>query len=115
MREPKLQLIEITSELNNRLSEVDAEFGDILSLLGVERDLNDGMLTTFSPLDALCDFEKQGLQAVPEVSKDEMFENNDAMKKLLANMLAQCSPGSLSDEDLVQISGINGREVNSRL
>ena len=103
------------SNLSTKLSQVDEEFKDFLSDLTHDNEHGSDKLTTFSPLDAVADFDKRGLQAIAEVSKDEMLADDNGMRKLLTNMLAQCRPGSLSDEDIAQLSGINGREVNAGL
>jgi predicted flavoprotein YhiN len=99
--------------LKDRLNDVDKEFKEFLSELTYKKEVGGEKLKTFSPLDAVSSFEKRGLQSIEEVSRDEMFNNNRAMNKILANMLNQCQPGSLSEEDYTQISGINGREVAS--
>ena len=100
--------------LNSKLDAVDTEFKGFLDQLVFKKGQSHHKMKTFSPLDAV-DFEHKGLHAVPEVGRDEMTSNDDAMKKLLANMLGQCKPGALSDEDLTQISGINGRDVQGGL
>lgn len=99
------------ANLAGKMAELDEEFKDFLSDLKFRRDFVDNDLKTFSPLDVVVDFEQRGLQKVREVSKSEMLNNEDGMRKLLANMLHQCRPGVLSDEDVEQLSGINGREV----
>jgi hypothetical protein len=40
-----------------------------------------------------------------------MMSDSNGFNKLLANMFAHCEPGTLSDEDINQISGINGRDI----
>ena len=99
------------ANLKNKMAELDEEFKDFLSGLRFRRDFVDNELKTFSPLDMVAGFEQRGLQRVHEVTKPEMQSNEDGMRKLLANMLHQCRPGSLSDEDVEQLSGINGREA----
>jgi len=105
-----------TENLDEKLKEIDNEFKSYLSTLTIKKEFNnDDKLGTFSPLDAVADFEQDGIQAVREVSRDEMLANDGGVKKLLANMLSACKPGSLSDEDVTQISGINGRDLTHRL
>lgn len=104
-----------TDNLSNKLANIDAEFKDFLSTLVFKREQAPEQLKTFSPLDAVEDFEHRGLNAVAEVTRDEMLNNDNAFNKLLANMLGQCNPGALSDDDLQQITGINGREVHAGL
>lgn len=99
------------ANLAGKMAELDEEFKGFLSDLKFRRDFADNDLKTFSPLDVVVDFEQRGLQKVREVSRSEMLNNEDGMRKLLANMLQQCRPGVLSDEDVEQLSGINGREV----
>lgn len=101
--------------LSSKLAEVDDEFKDFLGALNFEREVGHDKLKTFSPLDAVADFEQRGIHAVREVSRDEMLANDQSMNKLLANMLKECRPGALSDEDLNLITGINGREVQAGL
>jgi hypothetical protein len=84
-----------------------------LSGLKFIKTFDDNELRTLSPLDVVRYFEQRGLDKVHEVSKSEMQNNDDGLKKLLANMLQHCRPGVLSDEDVDQLSGINGREMRS--
>jgi len=100
------------SGLNDSLAAVDNEFKDFLGGLAFKKAHG---VSTYSPLDAVEGFEQRGLQQVREVSSKEMMKDGDALQKLLANMLAHCKPGQLSDEDLEQLSGINGREVAAAL
>lgn len=100
-----------SSSLTSKLNAIDNEFKDFLSGLAFKREFGHDKLKTFSPIDAVEDFEMRGLSRVKEPSRNEMLSNEKGFNKLLANMLAQCQPGSLSDEDLIQITGINGREV----
>lgn len=95
-------------KLKEKMAEVDQEFSEFLADLTFTKSHD---LQTFSPLDAVQDFELRGLQRVEEVSRDEMMADDAGMRKLLANMLAQCKPGLLSQEDLEQLSGINGRDL----
>jgi len=104
-----------TEGLNQKLSKVDEEFKDFLGGLSFKKEGQHENLKTFSPLDSVADFEQRGIHAVSEVSHDEMLADDQAMNKLLANMLNVCQPGSLSEEDMNHISGINGREVNAGL
>ncbi|OVE81337.1 hypothetical protein BVY03_03900 [bacterium K02(2017)] len=99
----------------NKLKAVDEEFKDFLNGLSFKKDIEHDKLKTFSPLDAVANFEQRGLQAVKEPSSEEMLANDIGFTKLLANMLAECKPGALSDDDLNQFSGINGREVHAGL
>ena len=108
----QLKKIENEDSLSKKLSEVDKEFKNFMSGLVFRRE-GPEQLKTFSPLDAVADFEQRGLNAIAEVSRDEMMKNDNAFNKLLANIFAECQPGTLSDEDLIQITGINGREVQT--
>lgn len=101
----------LTRSLNDKLNDVEDEFRLFMKDLSFKRDSFHDKLKTFSPLDAVEDFEHRGLQALAEVTRDEMLANDNGFNKLLANMLAECKPGALSDDDLVQITGINGREI----
>ena len=111
MQPNKLQLVKITTGLNDKLSDIDNEFKDFLAGLTYQRQDLPDKLKTFSPLDAVADFEQTGLQAVPEITREEMLSQETSFNKLLANMLSQCKPDALSEDDYNQISGINGREV----
>lgn len=111
----KLKLIEVQSELNGKLIEIDNEFKYFLAGLTHDKHFGADKLKTFSPLDAVLDFQCEGLQAISEVSKDEMMNNDDGMRKLLANMIGQCNPDALSEADLIHLSGINGRDVGTGL
>ncbi|MCP5464673.1 MAG: hypothetical protein H7A33_06580 [Deltaproteobacteria bacterium] len=55
-------------ELSDRLADIDMEFKDFLAELAFEKPLREQQLTTFSPMDAVQDFEHHGFLAVPEVS-----------------------------------------------
>lgn len=112
---PKLKLIEVPNELDGKLMEIDNEFKDFLAGLTHDKHFGPDKLKTFSPLDAILDFECEGLQAVSEVGKDEMMNNDNGMRKLLANMIGQCNPDALSEADLIHLSGINGRDVGTNL
>lgn len=102
--------------LGMRLQAVDEEFKGYLHTLTFKKSLVLGdKLHTYSPLDAVMDFELRGISRVAEVDREGMMGNEMGMKKLLANMLAACQPGALSEEDVAQLSGINGRELTSRL
>ncbi len=114
-RGPKLKLIEVANELNGKLMEIDNEFKDFLASLTHDKHFGSDKLKTFSPLDAVLDFECQGLQAISEVNKDEMMNNDNGMRKLLANIIGQCNPDALSEADLIQLSGINGRDIGTSL
>ncbi|MBF0103848.1 MAG: hypothetical protein HQM16_00860 [Deltaproteobacteria bacterium] len=114
MKNNRLQTIE-GMHLDTRLQAVDAEFKDFLADILYKREFGPDKLKTFSPLDAVADFAQKGILSVKEVSRDEMLGNNNAFNKLLANMLAECKPGALSDDDLNQITGINGREIHAGL
>jgi hypothetical protein len=98
--------------LKEKLAVLDGEFKDFLQGLKYSKTFPGAELQTFSPVDALCDFEQHGLQKLREVSSEEIMQNEDGLKKLLANMLQHCRPGVLSNEDVDQLSGINGREIN---
>lgn len=100
-----------TSSLSDQLSQVDDEFRSFMQDLSFKKEGLHDKLRTFSPLDAVESFEHKGIHAVAEVSRDEMLANENGFTRLLANMLAQCKPGALSDDDLNQITGINGREM----
>lgn len=100
------------SELSRKILALNDEFRDYLASI-VYAKVVGGDKVTYSPLDAISTFEQHGLQAVKEVSWEEMFDNNNGMKRLLANMLSLCQPGCLSDEDMEHLSGINGREIHA--
>lgn len=100
------------SELSRKILALNDEFRDYLANIFYTKVVG-GDKMTYSPLAAVLTFEQHGLQAVKEVSREEMFSDNDGMKKLLANMLSLCQPGSLSDEDMEHLSGINGREIHA--
>lgn len=97
------------SELCARMMEIDVEFRDFLASMVYKKSV--GNISTYSPLDAVEEFKQDGLQAIREPNREEMLGDGDGMKKLLANMLALCQPGSLSEADMEQLSGINGREI----
>lgn len=97
--------------LQEKLAEVDEEFKTFLNGLKFIKEFSETELHTFSPLDVVGSFQQRGLQRVREVGREEMVNNNDGMRKLLANMLHQCRPGMLSEDDVEQLSGINGREM----
>ena len=100
-----------SKSLNDKLATIDEEFKDYLSTLVFRRDFVEEDLRTFSPLNAVMDFEPRGLQAIEEVTREEMLQHDSAFHKLLANMLYHCKPGSLTADDVEQIAGINGREI----
>lgn len=103
----------VMTDFQEKLKTIDVEFKEFLGSLTFKKSVGpEQNLTTFSPLDAVADFELKGLQGVAEVSHSDMLDNNDAMRRLLANMMAQCRPGSLNDEDIEHLSGINGREMS---
>lgn len=112
---PKLKLIEAENELNGKLMEIDHEFRDFLASLSHDKHFALNKLKTFSPLDAVLDFHCEGLQSVAEVGKEQMMNDDNGMRRLLANMIGQCNPEALSESDLIQLSGINGRDVNTHL
>ena len=89
----------------------DRDFKNFLEGLKFVRKFSEDQMATFSPLDVISDFEHRGLQRLSELSPDEMMGNESGLKKLLANMLQQCRPGSLTNDDVDQLSGINGREA----
>lgn len=101
-----------SSELSRRILALNDEFRDYLANIFYAKVVGSDKMT-YSPLDAVNTFEQHGLQALKEVSREEMFNDNDGMKKLLANMLSLCQPGSLSQEDVEHLSGINGREIHA--
>lgn len=109
---PNNQLVNLKT-LGEKLTDIDLEFKDVLASLIYQEGIGHEKLKTFSPLDEVAHFELRGIQAVPEVKRDEMLANDEGFSKLLANMLNQCRPGALSDEDYTQISGINGREIHA--
>lgn len=90
---------------------LDLEFKDFLKQLSYEKFFEDNKLHTYSPLDEVGRFEQRGVQRVHEISRAEMLENSNGMKKLLANMLSQCKPDALTPEDVEHLSGINGRDL----
>jgi hypothetical protein len=59
----------------------------------------------------LSAFSLRGRQGVREVSPAEMLGHTAGLHKLLANMLAVCKPGALSEEELACLSHLNGRGV----
>lgn len=100
-------------DFQGKIEAIDMEFKEFLSSLTFKKSVGpEQNLTTFSPLDAVADFEFKGLQSIAEVSHSAMLDNNDGMRRLLANMMSQCRPGSLNDEDMEHLSGINGREMS---
>ncbi|EKD50990.1 MAG: hypothetical protein ACD_62C00373G0002 [uncultured bacterium] len=111
MKGKLLQIMLNEESLQSKLEKVDEEFKDYLDTLSFRRDLGGDKLKTFSPIDAVEDFEQDGIFAVREITREEMMAQDTSFNKLLANMLQQCKPGALSDEDVNQISGINGREM----
>ncbi|MBU0505730.1 MAG: hypothetical protein ABII18_13910 [bacterium] len=115
MKKNILQNITRNESFQTKLEKVDDEFKDFLTGLSYKRDFAPEQLKTFSPIDTVEEFEQNGIQALKEVTRDEMLQENQGFNKLLANMLAQCQPGALSDEDLNHITGINGREVHADL
>ncbi len=115
MKKQNLQTVQREDSLEDKLEQVDNEFKDFLASLSYKREFGPDKLRTFSPLDAVADFEQYGIQSVREVTREEMLEQDAGINKLLANMLDQCQPGALSEEDVKQITGINGREVHAGL
>lgn len=97
-----------TFNLTEQMLAVETEFHNLLGQLTFKKE---HQLQTYSPLDAVQGFQFKGLQQVAEPTRNEMLENETGMHKLLANMLAHCRPGLLSQEDVDQLSGINGREM----
>ena len=88
------------------------EFGDVFQELVFNKGYSEEKLSTFSPLDSLDAVTKSSTARSGEVGREDMMANEAGMRKLLANMLQQCKPGLLSESDMEQLSGINGREVN---
>lgn len=111
MNHKKLEMI-AAKNLSSRLADVDEEFRDYLTGLSFRKEMAHEKLSTFSPLEAVEDFEMRGLFAIAEPTRDEMLANEQGFSKLLANMLNQCRPGALSQDDVEQLSGINGRELS---
>lgn len=100
-------------DFQNKLKAIDVEFKEFLNSLTFKKSVGpEQHLKTFSPLDAVADFEFTGLQSIAEVSHRDMLDNGDGLRRLLANMMSQCRPGSLNDEDMEHLSGINGREMS---
>lgn len=108
-----MEKIKKTKEFNltEKMAELDHEFKDFMQGLKFVKVYDDDRLQTYSPLEAVSDFEQRGIQKIREVNSDEMMNNEDGMRKLLANMLNHCRPGLLDQEDMEQLSGINGREA----
>jgi hypothetical protein len=69
-------------------------------------------LGPFSPLDALLDFVCDEASIVDEPDCRMMMRDEGGFRKLLANMFALCEPDALSEEDIQQLSGINGRDID---
>lgn len=101
------------SQLSQDIDAINVEFEDFLKAMGALKE-DENNLQTYSPLEMVHDFEQRGLQKIKEVSHDEMLNDDDGLRKLLANMLAQCKPGALSDTDIERLGGINGREVRGQ-
>lgn len=97
--------------LKEKFEDLDRQFSELLQDLNQESPYDDNRLSTYSPIQIICGFEPKGLQQIKEVSTQEMMNNSEGLRKLLANMLSQCQPGMLSHEDVEQLSGINGREM----
>lgn len=97
-------------KLKEQMDNLNVEFDEFLKELTFTKEHD---LRTFSPLDAVQSFELQGLQRISEPTRDEVLANDHGMRKLLANMLAHCQPGLLSEEDMEQLSGINGRQAQA--
>lgn len=100
-----------TGDLKSQFAELDRQFHEMLKDLNQDPTYEDNRLSTYNPLQIVCGFEQRGLQKMKEVSKEDMMSNSEGLRKLLANMLAQCRPGVLTNEDMEQLSGINGREM----
>ena len=116
MKLDKLNSKKANIDLKSRFEALDVEFQDVMADLAFVKNLeSDTQMSTFSPLEVVEDFEQRGLQRVKEVSHDEMLNDDGGMRKLLANMLSQCRPGALSQDDVEQLSGINGREMRGGL
>ncbi len=99
-----------SGKMDDQLQDLNEEFKRYLEQLNVNRQYGD-QLSTYSPLVGLLDFDFDSLQSVHEVGYEEMLNNDDGIKRLLANVFVHCKPGVLSDEDVSQLSGINGREI----
>lgn len=102
-------------DLKSQFEALELQFHNLLKEITVEPTYEDNRLSTYNPLEIVSGFEKQGLQKIKEVSRDEMLGNSEGLRKLLANMLSQCRPGALSREDVDQMTGINGREMRQSL
>lgn len=111
----KIKLNLTGHSLKEQFEALDKQFNEFLQDLAQESIYEDNRLSTYRPVQITRCFEPKGLQRVREVSTQEMMDNSEGMRKLLANMLSQCRPGVLSDEDMEQMSGINGREMRSDL
>lgn len=98
-----------TFEFSEPMSQASGNFKDLLQQLSFQKE---HLLETYSPISALSQFELNQNTAEAEITPIEMQNNETGMRKLLANMLAQCKPGILSDDDMDQLSGINGREFH---
>jgi hypothetical protein len=101
--------------LKEQFAALDRQFNELLRDLDQEPLYEDNRLSTYRPVQIARCFEQKGLQRVREVSTQEMMDNSEGLRKLLANMLSQCRPGVLSQDDMEQMSGINGREMRSSL
>ena len=119
MKNQNIESAGAVGELTQKMSKLENEFRHFMAGLKYVHDFSDAesddRLSTFSPLDVISTFEHRGLQRVAEVSPEEMMNNENGLKKLLANMLHQCRPDALSSEDVDQLAGINGREVRASL
>lgn len=94
--------------LTEQMQAAENEFHTLLANLTFKKD---HQLQTYSPLDAVQGFQINAAKQTPEATRAEMIGNEMGMRKLLANMLAHCKPGLLSQDDVDQLSGINGREM----
>lgn len=99
--------------LKEEFDRLNIEFKEFLKNLTSAGEAQDSHLSTYNPLDIVSGFEPRGLQRVDEIDTDEMLANEKGLKKLLANMLSHCKPGTLNEEDVEILSGINGREVGN--
>ncbi len=97
-----------TFNLTEQMNAAENEFHTLLAQLTFKKE---HQLQTYSPLDAVQGFQIKAEPQAAEATRAEMLDNEMGMRKLLANMLAHCKPGLLSQDDVDQLSGINGREM----